>query len=94
MKNGYPDDEETERTMEILKRFNIKIGEELREIFLIGDVLLLACVFEKFVNVSVNEFGINSLYWVSLPGYTWQCALKYTGIILETLQDNDMILLL
>ena len=55
---------------------------------------MLACVFEKFIKVSVNEFGINPLYCVSLPGYTWQCGLKYTGINLQTLQDKDMILLL
>ena len=57
-------------------------------------MLLLACVFEKFIKVSVNEFGINPLYCVSVPGYTWQCGLKYTGINLQTLQDKDMILLL
>ena len=55
---------------------------------------MLACVFEKFIKVSVNEFGINPLYCVSLPGYTWQRGLKYTGINLQTLQDKDMILLL
>ena len=59
-----------------------------------SDVLLLACVFEKFIKVSVNEFGINPLYCISLPGYTWQCGLEYTGINLQTLQDKDMILLL
>ena len=31
---------------------------------------------------------------MSLPGYTWQCGMKYTGINLQTLQDKDMILLL
>ena len=55
---------------------------------------MLACVFEKFIKVSVNEFDINPLYCVSLPGYTWQCGLKYTGIKLQTLQDGDMTLLL
>ena len=80
--------------MDINKRFNIKNGEELTEIYLKSDVLLLACVFEKFIKVSVNEFDINPLYFVSLPGYTWQCSLKYTGINLQTLQDKDMILLL
>ena len=49
---------------------------------------------EKFIKVSVNEIGINPLYCVSLPGYTWQCGLKYTGINLQTLQHKDMILLL
>ena len=80
--------------MDIIRRFNIKNGEELTQIYLKSDLLLLACVFEKFINVSVNEFDINPLYCVSLPGYTWQCGLKYTGINLQTLQDKDMILLL
>ena len=56
--------------------------------------MLLACVFEKFIKVSINEFKIIPLYCVSLPGYTWQCGLKYTGINLQTLQNKDMILLL
>ena len=92
LKNKCPDDEEIERTMNIIKRFIIKNGEELTEIYLKSDVLLLACVFEKFIKVSVYEFGINPFYCVSLPGYTWQCGLKYTGINLQTLQDKDMIL--
>ena len=91
LKNKYPDDKEIQRTMDIIKRFNIKNGEDLTEIYLKSDVLLLACVFEKFVKVSVNEFGTNPLYCVSLPGYTWQCGMKYTDINLQTLQDKDMI---
>ena len=94
LKNKCPDDKEIDRTREIIKRFKIKNGEELTEIYLKSDVLLLACVFEKFIKVSINEFKINPLYCVSLPGYTWQCGLKYTGINLQILQDKDMILLL
>ena len=59
-----------------------------------SDIILLADVFEKFIKISVEEYGINPLYCVSLPGYTWQCGMKYTDINLQTLQDNDMILLL
>ena len=29
-----------------------------------------------------------------MPGYTWECGLKYTGINLQTLQDKDLILTL
>ena len=94
LKNKCPDDEEIQRTMDINKRFNIKNGEELTEIYLKSEVLLLACVFEKFIEVSINQYKINPLYCVSLPGYTWNCGLKYTGINLQTLQDKDMILLL
>ena len=94
LKNGYLDNEEIERTLDNIKKFNIKNGEELTEIYLKSDVLLLACVFEKFIKVSVNEFGINPLYCVSLPCYTWLCGLKCTGFNLQTQQDKDMILLL
>ena len=92
LENKCPDDEEKERTTNNIKKFNIKNGEELTEIYLKSDVLLPACVVEKFIKVSVNEFGINPLYCVSLPGYTWQCGLKNTVINIQTLQDKDMIL--
>ena len=62
LENKCPDDEEIERTKEIIKKFNIKNGEELTEIYLKSDVLLLACVFEKFIEVSANKFDINPLY--------------------------------
>ena len=94
LKNKCPDDEEIKGTMDIIEKFDIKNGEELTEIYLKSDVLLLACVFEKYIKVSVNEFDINPLYCVSLPGYTWLCGLKNTGINLQTLQDKDTILLL
>ena len=37
---------------------------------------------------------LTPLYCVSLPSYTYQCALNYTNIKLQTLQDKDMILLI
>ena len=80
--------------MDNIKKLNINNGEEVTQIYLKSDVLLLACVFENFIKVSVNEFGINPLYCVSLPGYTWLCGLKYTDIKLQTLQGKDVILLL
>ena len=55
---------------------------------------MTTCVFEDIIKVSVNNFGINPLYCVSLLGYTWPCGMKYTGINLQTLQDKDMILTL
>ena len=54
----------------------------------------MAIVFEKFIKLSIEKYGINPLYCVSLPGYTWQCGMKNTDIKLQTLQDKYMILLL
>ena len=94
LKNGYPDDDEIERTREIIKLFNIKDGEELTKLYCKSDVILLVDVFEKFVKVSTEEYKIIPLYCVNLPGYTYQCALNYTDIKLQTLQDKDLILLI
>ena len=94
LKNDYPDDDEIERTKEIIKLFNIKNGEELTKLYCKSEVFLLADVFEKFVEVSTEKYKINPLYCVSLPGYIYQCALKYTDIKLQTLQDKDLILLI
>ena len=58
------------------------------------DGILLTCVFEHFMKVSNNAFAINPLFCVSLPGVTWICGLKYTGIIIQTLQGKEKFLLL
>ena len=73
---------------------NIKNEKELTRLYCKCDVILLGDVFEKFLKVSFEEYVINPLYCVSLPGYTYQCALKYTNIKLQTLQDRDLILLI
>ena len=94
LKNKCADDDEIERTKEIIKLFDNKNGKQLTKLYCKSDGILLAVVIEKFVNVSFEEYGINPLYCVSLPGYTCQCALRYTDNKLQTLQDKDLILLI
>ena len=94
LKNKCPDVDGIERTREIIKLFDIKHGEELTRLYCKSYVILLADVFEKFVKVSTEEYEINPLYRMSLPGFTYQCALKNTEIKLQTLQDKDLILLI
>ena len=59
-----------------------------------SDVILSADVFEKFIEISFEELDINPLYCVILPGYTYQCWLRYTNNKDKTLQGKDIILLL
>ena len=54
LKNDYLDDEDFQRTMDIIKDFNRRNGEALTQIVLKSDVLLLTCVFEKFIKVSIK----------------------------------------
>ena len=62
LKNECPDDDELERTKEIMKLFDIKNGEELTKLYCKSDVLLLADVIEKIVKVSTEEYSIIPLY--------------------------------
>ena len=71
--------------------FYIKNGEKLTQLCLESDLSLLACVFEKLIKVSINEIGMKPLFLNSLPCYTSQCGLKYTGIDLQTLLDKNLI---
>ena len=57
--------------------FSTKNVEELTQTYLKKDVLLLNYVIEKFVEVSVNEFGITPLY----------CTLQEKDLILA-LESN------
>ena len=59
-----------------------------------SDVISLPDVFQKFVKVSTKENGINPLLCVSLPVYTYQCALKNTDVKSQTLQHKGLIFLL
>ena len=68
-----------ERTIDIDKLFDIESGKELTQLFLKNDVILLVDVFENFFEVSNNEFDINPLCSVSLPGYVtvWNENYEY-----------------
>ena len=88
--NKIPDQKEIDRTNEIIKLFNIKNGRELTKLYCKADVILLADIFEKFIEVSKTEFGINPLYHISLPGTTWSNGLKYTKIELELIKNVDL----
>ena len=68
LKQEIPQNEETNRTQEIIKKFNMKNGQKLTMLYLKKGVLHLADVFENFVQTSTEEYGINPLYSYSAPG--------------------------
>ena len=52
LKNGYPDDKEIERTKEIIRKFNIKNGEQLTHIYEKWCVITSLCVWEIYKSIS------------------------------------------
>ena len=60
--------------------------------YLKKDILLLADVFEKFIDTCMKFYGINPCYYFSSPGLSWDTMLKITGIELGKISDIDKYL--
>ena len=48
--------------------------------YLKKDILLLAGVFEKFIDTCSKYYGLDACYYFSAPGLSWDAILKMTGI--------------
>ena len=67
-----------------------KTGRDLTIQYLQNDVQILDYYMNEYVNLSMKEFKLNPLHYVSLPGYSFDCWLMSSGVTLDTLQDKQM----
>ena len=61
-------------------------------LYLKADDLLLAEVFEKFINTCVEYYGLHLFHYFSCPGLSCNVMLEMTRIELELISDIDMYL--
>ena len=54
---------------------------------------MLADVFENFRDKCIDIYELDPSYFLSAPGLAWQACLKMTGVELDLLTDNDMLLI-
>ena len=45
----------------------------------------------QYVKLSMKEFSLNPLHYVSLPGYSFDSWLMSSGVTLGTLQDKQVL---
>ena len=57
-------------------------------------VLLLADVFEKFIETCLKFYGLDPCHYFSFPGLSWDAMLKMTNVKLENISDIDKYLLI
>lgn len=74
----------------VFNTLKMKTLGEYHDLYLLTDVLLLADVFERFRNMTVDYYGLDAAHFYTAPGLAWQAALKMTGINLELLTTPDM----
>jgi hypothetical protein len=78
-----------EKIWEIFKCKNLG---EYSDIYLKCDVLILSDVFECFRNLCLKNYELDPCYYFTAAGYSWDAALKETGVTLELFTDYDMLL--
>ena len=61
--------------------------------YLKGNALLLADVFENFRKMCLKMYHLDPLKFFSAPGLAWQAALKKTEVKLELFTDIDILLM-
>ena len=58
--------------------------------YLKKDVLLLADVFENFIDTCLKFYGLDPCHYFSSPGVIWDAILKMTDAKLEKISDIEM----
>ena len=77
----------------VFRKFNLKNLGQYHDLYVQGDTLLFADVFENPRNMCINVYEIDPAHFLSVVGLAWQACLKITGVELELLTDVDMLLM-
>ena len=86
-------DEDYAHAQKVWKVFKIKNLGEYHDLYVQSNTLLLADVFENFRDKCLDKYQLDPIHFLSAPGLAWQACLKKTGVKLELLTDNDMLLM-
>ena len=90
--DGHINDEDYLTCKKIWNEFNMKNMGDYHDHYLKKDVLLLADVFEKFIDTCLKFYRLDLCHCFSSPGLSWDAMLKMAGMRLEKIFDIDMYL--
>ena len=76
----------------IWNKFNIKNMADYHDHYSKKDVLLLADVFEKFIDTCLIFYKLDPIHYFSHPRLSWDAMLEMTGVKLEKVSDIGLYL--
>ena len=77
----------------VWETFGMKTMKDYHDLYLMTDVLLLACVFEEFRNVCLKHYELDPAWYYTTPALAWDACLKESKVNLKLLHDQDMLLM-
>ena len=78
------------KAKQIWKHFGIKSMGEYHDVYLKTDVLLLTDVFENFRDMCLSFYGLDPVYYYTLPNFAFDAMLKLTGIEIDLVYNQEM----
>ena len=81
--------EEYAQAHKVWREFNIDNMQQYYDLYLNLDVLLLADVFENFRQTCIMDYGLDPAHYYTLPGFTFDACLKFTGQELDLFTDSE-----
>ena len=77
---------------EAYEEFKCKNLADLTKVYVEQDTLQLADIVDNFRNICLENYGLESFHYISLPSLAMDGMLKITKVELELLLDRDMYL--
>ena len=87
--NGITDAEYA-HAKDVWKTFEMKSMREYHDLYLKTDVLLLADVFENFLDMALEHFKVDPCHYVTAPAMFFDALLKMSDVELELISDPEM----
>ena len=87
-------EKEYQRACDVWKMLEIINLGQYHNLYEKIDVLLLTCIFEKFINVCLKDYGLDPCHYFSSSGLSWDAMLKMSGIQLGKINNIDVHLFL
>ena len=82
-------DEDYQHAQKVFEAFGCKNLADYTELYCKSDVLLLADVFETFINVCLKKYKLDPSHYITTPSLSMDAMLKMTNVKLELLTDVD-----
>ena len=90
--DGHKSNEDYLTCNKVWNEFNLKNMGDYHDQYLEKDVLLLADVFEKFIDACLKFYKVDPCHYFSSPALSLDAMLKMTGAKLGKIVDIDMCL--
>ena len=90
LKQEHISDEDYEYVQKVWSTLGMETLGDLHDSYVTTDVLLLADVFEKFRDMTLDYYGLDAAHYMTAPGLAWDAALKMSDVCLDLLTDPLM----